>query len=89
MPEGEILERRREEVLAGAVVGDVRPDGGDHAERRRRLVPQVGLHHGWFCFAAISAMAVAGGEWVWLSIMVGFKGFRRMESINKGGLSGN
>lgn len=32
-------------MLAGGVEADVGVERGDDAERRRRLVPEVGLHH--------------------------------------------
>lgn len=71
VPEGESLEGGGEEVLAGAVVGDVGSDRGDHAKRRSLLVAEVGLHHGGGGRCSVMAAAVVAGEARWL-LWLGF-----------------
>ncbi|KAH7861600.1 hypothetical protein Vadar_028214 [Vaccinium darrowii] len=43
VPDVDVLKRRSEEVLAGAIEGDARINGCNHPERRSRLVPEVRL----------------------------------------------
>lgn len=60
IPGCEAVEGGGEEEAAGGVVGDVGLRGGDHAEGERRLVAEVGLHHGPRPAAALGAERVVG-----------------------------